>query len=286
MHNRTQTATDIKQIIIETIKETDPETVKKLINLVQKKVNINEETLFLFIQELEDEKRVFFSKPLFPESIFEYLYSKRVKWYWLLLITGFLATLSVLVISEKIPELYIRAFLGIILLFYLPGFAVLKALYPLTVPLRTPSSTLDSIERVGLNVGLSLAVTPIIGLVLYYTPWSSNNAVLTVSLLFLIISCATLGLIREYRAKKRLFLRKVVGVVCYEFKDNTLRFFNEQGLVLKRLIVIREIPLDAVKKVSYRDSELNITYSDITNIFLMRNSNDCIELFDKLSSML
>ena len=58
----------------------------------------------------------------------------------------------------------IRTVLGILLVLFLPGYSLIAALFP-------RKGDLDSIERVALSFGLSIAVTPLIGLALNYTPW-------------------------------------------------------------------------------------------------------------------
>jgi uncharacterized membrane protein len=52
----------------------------------------------------------------------------------------------------------------------LPGFTFIKALFPAEVPIKTSSENMDTIERVALSFGMSLALVPIVGLILNYTP--------------------------------------------------------------------------------------------------------------------
>ena len=80
------------------------------------------------------------------------------------------------------PIAYIRNVLGIIFVLFLPGFAFIKALFPTTVPLKTTSESLDDIERVALSFGMSLALVPIVGLILNYTPWGIRLTPITLSL--------------------------------------------------------------------------------------------------------
>jgi uncharacterized membrane protein len=59
---------------------------------------------------------------------------------------------------------------------------------------------MDSIERLALSVGLSLALVPIVGLVLNYTPWGIRLAPIILSLLVLTVAFAASALVREYQA--------------------------------------------------------------------------------------
>ncbi|MFZ5650686.1 MAG: DUF1616 domain-containing protein [Bacillota bacterium] len=67
---------------------------------------------------------------------------------------------------------------------------------------------LDGIERVALSFGLSIAVVPLIGLVLNYTPWGIRLYPILISLLFFILAMSLIGWYRRKRLpeEKRLLL--------------------------------------------------------------------------------
>jgi uncharacterized membrane protein len=72
------------------------------------------------------------------------------------------------------------------------------------VPIVTSSENLDTIERIALSFGLSIALTAIVGLILNYTPWGVRLAPITFSLLALTIVFATAAVLSEYKAKLKL----------------------------------------------------------------------------------
>lgn len=77
----------------------------------------------------------------------------------------------------------VRTVLGILLVLFLPGYSLIAALFP-------RRGDLDSVERVALSFGLSIAVTPLIGLVLNYTPWGIRLDPILVGLAgFTLIMC-------------------------------------------------------------------------------------------------
>jgi len=63
---------------------------------------------------------------------------------------------------------------------------------------------LDTIERVALSLGTSLALVPIDGLLLNYTPWGIRLTPTVLSLLALTIVFATAAIIRENQATRHL----------------------------------------------------------------------------------
>lgn len=81
-----------------------------------------------------------------------------------------------------VRETPLRVLFGLPFVLFIPGYALIAALFPEaggedptatteTVSERTREGSIDGLERVALSFGLSIAVTPLIGLVLNFTPW-------------------------------------------------------------------------------------------------------------------
>jgi uncharacterized membrane protein len=68
------------------------------------------------------------------------------------------------VLVPPLNETPIKIALGLPLVLFLPGYALIALLFP-------RKADLDSIERIALSFGLSIAVVPLIGLALNYTPF-------------------------------------------------------------------------------------------------------------------
>jgi len=63
-----------------------------------------------------------------------------------------------------LPDSILRTVIGLPFLLFFPGYLAIAALFP-------AREDLDDIERVALSFGLSIAITPLIGFGLNYTPW-------------------------------------------------------------------------------------------------------------------
>ena len=73
---------------------------------------------------------------------------------------------------------------------FFPGYTLIAALFP-------SKGRLDGIERVALSFGLSLAVVPLIGLVLNFTPWGIRFEPILFSLLGFILAMSAVALYRR-----------------------------------------------------------------------------------------
>lgn len=104
---------------------------------------------------------------------------------------------SVIVIPVSLynaPE-SLRVILGLPFILFIPGYVLVFALFPT----RKTDHGIDTLERLVLSFGLSIAVVPLIGLLLNYTPWGIRLEPILFSLLFFIIGIGSVGI---YRWKK------------------------------------------------------------------------------------
>lgn len=90
---------------------------------------------------------------------YSWFFSPAGLWLWLLL--GLVAASVAVALAGSGPLRYV---LGTLFVLFLPGYALVEALYP-------RGDELSPLERLALSIGLSLAVVPLVGLVLNYTPW-------------------------------------------------------------------------------------------------------------------
>ncbi|KKG17787.1 hypothetical protein EO98_11660 [Methanosarcina sp. 2.H.T.1A.6] len=101
----------------------------------------------------------------------------------LLTVIGLVILTDLFVLMPGLSETVLRNILGLPLVLFLPGYALIAALFP-------AKSDLDGIERTALSFGLSIAVVPLIGLGLNYTPWGIRILPILISLsLFTFAMC-------------------------------------------------------------------------------------------------
>ena len=102
----------------------------------------------------------------------------------------------VLVILTIISVYYniegIRTVLGLLFILFFPGYSLIAALFP-------RKKDIDGIERLALSFGLSIAVVPLIGLGLNYTPWGIRLNPILISISIFTILCLGVAFLRRVR---------------------------------------------------------------------------------------
>jgi uncharacterized membrane protein len=112
----------------------------------------------------------------------------REKPYDLLLCAVLALILVALVLF--LPDSLARQVLGLVFVLFLPGYAATAALFP-------ENDQIDGIERVALSFGLSIAIVPLIGLGLNFTPWGIRLDPIMTSVSAFIIGASLAGWYRR-----------------------------------------------------------------------------------------
>ncbi len=89
-------------------------------------------------------------------------------------------------------ESVLRVLLALPMILFFPGYSLICSLFP-------GKKEIDGIERLALSFGLSLAVAPLIGLILNYTPWGIRLDPVVISLVIFTIALAVVAQFRRAR---------------------------------------------------------------------------------------
>ena len=201
-----KTEDSLTQMIIQLVEEKKPTNVQQLINLAEEKTSFPEQTIIEHVLRLQSQGKIKLKElpTTAPQKLATYLKTKEASWYWATLALVAATTLTVLIIPENAyPLVYLRYVLGAIFVLWLPGYSFIKALFPEETETKKSTKSLDQIERIALSLGMSLALVPIVGLLLNYTPWGIRLTPIVLSLLSLTMIFATAAIIREHRNKLR-----------------------------------------------------------------------------------
>jgi hypothetical protein len=185
---------DLDKLVLETSKSLGQPTVSELVdNLVTNKgLKFKDATKAVYVEWKKGTLDLSEAKP--SSSLASYIFNLENMWFWG---TTALVALTLLVVFtvDSTLLLYVRYVLGGIFILFLPGFMLISVLYP-------RGNEIDELERLALSIGLSLAIVPLVGLVLNYTPWGITLAPIMISLAFFAEALAFGALVRKYQYYK------------------------------------------------------------------------------------
>lgn len=166
-------------------------TVEELVRRLVESQGLRVDEAASRVYLLWGEERIQLDNPEPPRSLAGYAWSLYSLWLWMLVSVVALTTLSIYVLPQGAPYIYLRYAAGALSVLYLPGSALIETLYP-------KKEDLEPLERLALSIGLSLALVPLLGLVLNYTPWGIRLNPVYASLSLLTLFLAALGVHRKF----------------------------------------------------------------------------------------
>jgi hypothetical protein len=184
----------LDKLILEILENEQPRNVNELVQLVQQQVNASTEDIENIIKNLHQNGFVTFEDLIQNKyNFFSYILTRNSYWFWFTIGISFLSFISIMFIpGTEIPASYLRYVFSFILVAFLPGYCLTEALFPSKI-------SLDIIERIVFSIGLSFALTALVGLFLSFSSLrlTLGTALPTLGLLVIILS--VIALIRKYK---------------------------------------------------------------------------------------
>jgi len=198
---------ELTQTIIQVMTEKKPQNVKQLASLVKETLPLTEERIFDAVLKLQREGKIRLENQPLQSPLKPAIYVKtgRALWYWATVAVATLTAAVVFLVPEAFyPWVYIRNVLGTLFVLCLPGYTFIRALFPAREPTKSSifKGNLGIVVRIALSLVMSIALVPIIGLLLNYTPWGISLTSTTLSLLTITLVFATVALMREHQLAK------------------------------------------------------------------------------------
>ena len=125
----------------------------------------------------------------------------------------------------------IRIILGLPLVLFLPGYALIAALF-------IRKDDLDGIERIALSFGLSIAITPLLGLGLNYTPFGIRLTPILIVLSVFTIALAIGAWVRRSRIPEEDRFGVDFGAFFKSIKDSFKTTDSKADKILTAVLII------------------------------------------------
>jgi hypothetical protein len=183
----------IRETILNEINNESLETVEDIVDVVETKVNFPRDKIVSIIIEMNDDGSLFLRKPIedFQGDFLNFVLMPKSYWYWIVV---FFAAITLFLVynvpAGSFPLFYVRNIFGVIYVLFLPGFCLVKMLFP--------KKDGDPIINFALYIGTSLIMLPLIGLALNYSPGGIKAEPLALTLFLFIFIFSLIALYREY----------------------------------------------------------------------------------------
>lgn len=122
-------------------------------------------------------------------------------------VAGFVVIATVLVTVVDVSSSLMRAAIGLPLLFFVPGYVTVSALFPRRSPARDATAgsrllprqavAVSDVERAALSFGVSFALLPLLALVVAATPWGYTGPVVVATVACFAVIGAGLAAVRR-----------------------------------------------------------------------------------------
>jgi len=181
----------LQRMVIDVMRKYGCRNVKDIFDKLQHlDKSITFEEIRHAIQQLNHDNKITLLEPQVQGSFLNYITNlSRGASFWLTIIVTGLTLATIYLAPQVAPWSMLRIAVGAAFVLFVPGYSLLQLLFP--------TKDIDVIERIVLSIGLSLAVAPLIGLTLNYSPWGIRLAPIVASLSATSIA---LGLGSTYRS--------------------------------------------------------------------------------------
>jgi uncharacterized membrane protein len=136
--------------------------------------------------------------PRVPRTFIEYMFRlDYTLWFWFIVFTAITTFIIVYLANILFLESLIiaRIVLATLLVLFIHGYSLLKALYPL-------EEKLSSVEEFVLSIGFSIVLLPLYALILNFTPWGIGVYSLTTTITLSTIILSLIGCFKIYSSLK------------------------------------------------------------------------------------
>ncbi|MGA8905950.1 MAG: DUF1616 domain-containing protein [Candidatus Bathyarchaeia archaeon] len=184
----------IEELVLEYVAENKTPSVQQIFDVLRsKRPSVTKTQLTALLRSLHEQGKIELEDVSLPSMSFGayLLLWDRNRWFYASLIISIFTLFLVYVVPSEMPFLALRWVCGSLFVLLIPGYVTLEALYP-------RKGVLNSFQRFTLGFGLSLALVPLVALILNYTPWGIRLTPIIISLTILTLGLSGIALARHY----------------------------------------------------------------------------------------
>ncbi len=179
----------IEELALDKITQNNNVKLGALVDELTQELGYKRDRVLNRLMELEAKKKIVIQEKTPYRSFFNYAVSTYSLWFWGAAIATLLSLVLISVTGGV--ALYLRYVFGGLLILFLPGYSLIEFLY-------AKKKELDELTRIALSIGLSLAIVPLVGLALNYTPFGIRLVPVALSLALVTLILLVLALRKKH----------------------------------------------------------------------------------------
>jgi len=187
---------ELEELLLRYVAGNESVSVRQLFDVAHSKnPSMTEVQFMILLRDLEKDGSVRledFSQARITLSQYLRMWDRNL-WFYGSVAVSLLTLLLVYLAPAQMPFLALRWAVGCVFVLLIPGYVALEALCPKTAALNT-------FQRFTLGFGLSLALVPLVVLVLNYTAWGIRLTPVVIILTVLSLGLSGVALARHYLA--------------------------------------------------------------------------------------
>ncbi len=147
------------------------------------------------------------------------------------LIIVYLLFTTIFLTIPPLDKTIVRTILGIPLVLFIPGYVLIAALFP-------KKNDLDGIERIALSFGLSIAVVPLLGLGLNFTPWGIRFGPIITTLILFTLSLLIIAHFRRLELLPEERFEVPLKAALASMKEEFMGSKNKTDKILTLILIL------------------------------------------------
>ena len=191
-------STLLQKMVIGAIRNQSCRKVKDVVSTLQQlDKSLTQEEIQDAIMQLKNDNKITLLEQQVHRSFLQYIIDLYVSSsFWLTIVATVLTLTTIYLTPQVEPWSLIRIIAGGVFILLIPGYSLFQILFF--------TKDIDPIERIAISIGLSLAIAPLIGLMLNYTPWGIRLNPVIACLSTVSIALAFCGTYKRFLLRQKL----------------------------------------------------------------------------------
>ena len=182
---------EIENKILYIVNSKKPTTGTQLVEYIIEELSITEPQALKMLVELEDRKKISFNqeKPI-PVDLQGFLLSNNARWYQIVMLISFSSVFSVIFQITGTLN-FLRNLIGVVYVLFIPGYSVTRILYM--------SEEISSTKNILFSMAISVSIAAFVGILLNYSSYGITPVPVALAVFIIVLLLSNTAIYMEYK---------------------------------------------------------------------------------------